>query len=83
MEWINVWEKHPENGQKVLGYFQEFDSMEVYTYKNVAHEDDGIFGTHCFYNRSGFLTDDIVYWMPLPENPPKIEYEIEDCTDDN
>lgn len=69
MKWINIYEQAPDDDQEVLGYFDVFDNIEVYKYKNVSGEDDGIFGTHCFYNKSGFLTDDIVWWMPLPEKP--------------
>lgn len=78
MNWINIYEKQPEEGQRVLGYFQEFDTIEIYNYQNVSKVDGGIFGTNCFYNERGFLTDDIVYWMPLPEPPPKIKYEVVD-----
>ena len=76
MEWINIFEQAPENGQRVLAHFEMFNTIEIYTYKNVSDEEEGIFGTHCFYNHKGFLTDDIVYWMPLPENPPPIQYEV-------
>lgn len=68
-KWISIYDRAPEEGQEVLTYFDAFDNIEIHKYKNVSQADDGIFGTHCFYNAKGFLTDDIVFWMPLPEKP--------------
>jgi len=73
MKWINIYNRAPEEGQRVLTYFDVFDRIEIHTYNNVSQKDDGIFGTHLFFNKSGFLTDDIVYWMPLPEKPNELE----------
>lgn len=68
-KWINIHDRAPEEGQQVLGYFDVFDSIEIYTYHDVSKEFEGLH--HQFINRTGFLTDDITHWMPLPKKPAK------------
>ena len=78
LDWINIRDKTPNSGDKVLTYF-EFSGIEIHTYKDVSEEIEvingeehkGIFGNNMFYNKSGYLTDDIEWWMPLPELPNK------------
>jgi len=66
MEWISVEERLPEEGQNVLFYF-EVTGVEVghYTLINDVHYGKG----NQFYNKGGFLTDDVTHWMPLPAPP--------------
>lgn len=75
-KWINIHDKTPEDGQKVITYF-EFSGIEIATYRDVSKDIEvingkeyvGLFGKNMFYNRSGFLTDDVEWWMPLPDIP--------------
>lgn len=68
MEWINVWEQAPEDGQIVLTYF-EFCGIEIMEYRDMSKTEFAEHGTHQFGNRTGFLTDDVEWWMPLPDIP--------------
>lgn len=75
-EWIDINTRTPEDGQKVLTYF-EFTGVEIAKYKDVSEEVEvvegkeykGLFGKNMFYNRAGFLTDDVTHWMELPDPP--------------
>jgi len=72
MDWINIEDQVPEDGQLVLTYFDILDNkIEISRYKNLLGTEDEIFGHNMFHNRSGWLTDDVTHWMPLPE-PPKL-----------
>jgi len=71
MDWIKIEDQTPEDGQVVLTYFKELNNpIEISVYKNLVGTDDEIFGHNCFSNKSGWLTDDVTHWMPLPD-PPK------------
>jgi len=71
MDWIKIEDQVPEDGQVVLTYFKDLNNkIEIATYKNLVGTEDEIFGHNMFYNRNGWLTDDVTDWMPLP-NPPK------------
>jgi hypothetical protein len=74
MDWIDINERTPEDGQKVLTYFKELDNnpIEIASYKNLEGTEDEIFGKNLFYNKNGYLTDDVTHWMPLPE-PPDVD----------
>ena len=62
MEWINIDEKLPENGLRVLCYN---DYIHLKDYDSGFH--DGEF--HWTSNRIGQI-EGVTHWMPLPK-PPK------------
>lgn len=66
MAWIEIEDQVPEDGQVVIIYF-EHTGVEVATYKNLVGTEDEIFGHNLFYNKSGFLTDDVTHWMPCKD----------------
>lgn len=76
MNWIKIEDEDqvPDDGDKVVTFF-EHTGVEIATYKNLKGTKDEIFGHNLFYNKSGFLTDDVTHWMPytdgmtLPEAP--------------
>ena len=68
-EWINISDKAPEDGQRVIYYFKPL-GMFMGHYERCKGE-AALYGTHCFESAHGFLTDDVTHWMPLPE-PPKL-----------
>lgn len=71
MDWIKIEDQVPEDGQVVITYFEELNNkIEISTYKNLVGTEDEMFGHNMFYNKSGWLTDDVTHWMPLPD-PPK------------
>ena len=67
MQWINIKDKAPEDGQHVIYYFAPL-GMFMGHYERLKG-DDALYGTHCFYSAHGFLTDDVSYWMPAPDAP--------------
>ena len=69
MDWIKIEDQLPEDGSRVITYF-EHTGVEISMYKNLKGTEDEMFGHNLFYNKSGWLTDDVTHWMPLPE-PPK------------
>jgi len=69
MKWININEQRPTHEQLVIAYFDVHDSMEIYKYFDISKEEDGLYGHDLFTNNSGFLTDDIEWWMPMPDKP--------------
>jgi len=72
MEWISVSDKLPEEGQRVI-YFFEHTGISIGKYKKTIIKDDetgeiwDMMDT--FYGLDGFLSDDVTHWMPLPEAP--------------
>lgn len=66
MNWIHIEDQKPEIGQKVFYYFGFYDkvyegiySQEYYNkelYPNCIMD--------CFSGKSGFLCDDVTFWMP-------------------
>lgn len=72
MDWIKVSDKVPEEGQRVIYYF-EHTGISIGKYKKtmIADEETGevwdYFDT--FHGHDGFLSDDVTHWMPLPEAP--------------
>jgi hypothetical protein len=60
--WISVEDRLPMEGQTVLYYFK-FVGVHAGRYRR----DDG---HNVFCGWSGFLTDDVTHWRPLPA-PPK------------
>ena len=68
MEWINVKDKLPENGQQVdvwRGGHMQFRDTEIY-YLDDADWDCGFYFDNSFESEVCTVT----HWMPLPE-PPK------------
>jgi len=61
MKWISVKDKLPNEEQRVIYYFK-------HTGINVGKYMSTIYGP-CFYGETGWLTDDVTHWMPLPEIP--------------
>ena len=72
MDWIKIEDQLPEDGQQVIIYF-EHTGVEVAKYKNLKGTEDEIFGHNMFYNNSGWLTDDVTHWIPLPDRPSLCE----------
>lgn len=71
MDWIKIEDQVPEDGQVVITYFDLLNNkIEIAIYKNLVGTEDKMFGHNLFYNKSGWLTDDVTHWMPLPD-PPK------------
>lgn len=64
-KWISIKDKQPHHGQRVVYYFKEV-GVHVGRYY-VEQDEDGFH--HVFTGPSGFLTDDVTHWMPLPEPP--------------
>jgi len=71
MDWINIEDQMPKDDQKVITYCDMLDNnkIEIAIYKNLVGTEDEKFGHNMFYNKSGWLTDDVTHWMPLPEAP--------------
>jgi len=60
--WINVYDKAPYDGQVVLTYFKPTDSIEINKHTITKYGS-------CFSNDNGFLTDEEVWWLPIPKLP--------------
>ena len=70
MDWIDVKDRLPEEGQEVIYYF-EYTGISIGIFKRqYIREFDHTF--NCFSGSRGFLCDDVTHWMPLPE-PPKVK----------
>jgi hypothetical protein len=71
MNWIKIEDQVPEDGQKVITYFELLNNkIEIATYKNLWGRGDKMFGHNMFYNENGWLTDDVTHWMPwIPGMP--------------
>lgn len=67
-KWIKIEDQLPKDGERVITYF-EHTGIEISTYKNLVGGKDEVFGDNMFHNHSGWLTDDVTHWMPLPEIP--------------
>lgn len=65
-EWIRMDERRPDIDQKVLYYF-EMVGIHVGRYGRWTDEEG--YEHDVFSGPSGFLTDDVTHWMPLPEPP--------------
>ena len=69
MDWIKIEDKIPDEGQKVIYYF-EHTGISIGKFTKDKDNIGFPFG-NIFYGKSGFLTDDVTHWMPLPEPPGK------------
>ena len=58
MNWIMIEDSRPEEGQRVIYYFEKTGISVGYYGK------EGI-----FYGVYGWLSDDVTHWMPMPEPP--------------
>lgn len=67
MSWINIEDRLPEEGQRVIIYFK-MTGIDIMKYHDLEGTEDRIMGKNLFTGR-GFLTDDVTHWMPLPEPP--------------
>jgi hypothetical protein len=74
-EWLDIHDKKPYNDEPVYYYFDVFDKV----YYGYYYEDDmsffynaphGTYKQNTFYGRSGFLGDDVTYWMPREDTEP-------------
>ncbi len=68
MDWIKIEDQTPKDGDKVITYF-EHTGIEIAIYKDLEGTEDEIFGKNLFFNKNGWLTDDVTHWMPLPDIP--------------
>jgi hypothetical protein len=75
MQWININDKAPEDGQHVIYYFEPLGMFMGY-YERCKGE-AALYGTHCFESASGFLTDDVTHWMPAPEAPGNAQQQVQ------
>ncbi len=65
MEWVKIEDKLPEEDQRVIYYFKETGiDIGIFTQQDVVG-----FKMNTFYGKSGFLSDDVTHWMPLPDVP--------------
>ena len=67
MDWIKVDDRLPEVGQKVIYYF-EHTGISIGKFMKAENNEDCQYG-NIFYGKSGWLTDDVTHWMPVPEKP--------------
>jgi hypothetical protein len=83
-KWIDIKLEKPYNDEPVYYYFNVFDKVYrgFYCEEDVSHifnEPYGTYKSDCFYGKSGFLCDDVKYWMPredtdsiiYPDKPSK------------
>ncbi|MBT7630934.1 MAG: DUF551 domain-containing protein [Desulfobacula sp.] len=77
MTWIRVEDKLPEEGQRVIYYF-EHTGIDIGRYSKVKYlkefigSDKVIYGD-CFHGNGGWLIDDVTHWMPVPDKPGKVK----------
>ena len=68
MKWIKIEDQLPKEDQCVIYYFKE-TGVACGRYKKTSG------GGDMFFGKCGFLTDDVTYWMPMPEPPVVISSE--------
>jgi len=68
MNWIDIKKQAPKEGQRVITY-HDMTGIDIMKYSDLEGTEDEIMGKHFFSNSSGFLTDDVTHWMPLPDKP--------------
>lgn len=68
--WISTLKEMPREGQQVLTLFDDGDDLDMAF---------AIYGDGKFFegemNTDNMYTENVLYWMPLPNRPPRIEYE--------
>ena len=74
MEWIDIRDKEPEDGQMVYYWFGFFNKVYTGFYEKYREDDypEGIY-SNIFFSDKGFLTDDITWWMPREELPEGVD----------
>ena len=65
MTWIKIDDKLPEEGQRVIYYFEK-TGIDIGRF---SQEFIQPMKGNTFHGHGGWLTDDVSHWMPLP-NPP-------------
>ena len=65
-KWISVEDRFPEEGQRVIYYFER-TGIDIGKYwQGKKNYDKGI---NYFGGNRGFLGGDVTHWMPLPDSP--------------
>jgi hypothetical protein len=84
-QWLRIDEQKPKDAQLVFYYFGVFDKVYKGMYSsevfNLPDEDETTITCNIDYfgGRSGFLGDDVTYWMPredgdnYPEPPTSLQ----------
>jgi hypothetical protein len=79
-EWKHIDQEQPTQGQPVYYWFGAWD--KIYSGFFEVSEDEECKGMFFFYGKSGFLGDDITWWMPREELPDGVEFLPEGPTDE-
>lgn len=66
-DWINIEDQQPEDQQPVYYWFGVFNEI-CEGYFEIC-KDEYFEGSRIFYNHSGYLGDDVTWWMPREELP--------------
>lgn len=77
MEWIDIKETHPEDGQRVLTWNTKFGEARIQVFNKECHCWDMEDGDDIEFSLDATKKDGtliIRYWQPLPEKPQYIEY---------
>lgn len=72
MKWNFIKDKAPKNGQQVIFYFKHI-GFSIGNYRHNTRADNNFIAEHVFYDGNGFLGDEDVYWMDMPELPKEIK----------
>jgi hypothetical protein len=67
--WISIKDKKPRKGQRVWYYFHFFKRIYAGKYmlddvSDICNKPKGTCFSNVFYGKSGWLSDDVNYWMP-------------------
>ena len=68
MKWIKIEDQLPKEGQRVITY-HDMTGIDIMKYHCLDGTKDEEFGKNMFHCCTGFLTDDVTNWMPLPDKP--------------
>lgn len=65
MQWISVEDRLPKNGERVLGYSEDYERSECVVFK-----DEDFWMTNDMGDLESFeFSDSVTHWMPLPYAP--------------
>lgn len=69
-KYLRIDKQKPEEGQKVYYWFGAFDQVYAGWYSHVTEDDNGydVYDYDCFYDKTGFLCNDVTYWKPRDED---------------
>ena len=77
MEWINIKNKHPNDGERVLTWDNYFNEQKINIFNETYQCWDTEDGDDFEYELDATLSDGqtliIPFWMPLPKKPDKNE----------